>query len=106
MSGITRMPPVEESRRQAVSFPGAHGITLAGHLYPARGRAGQQVYDQAPEPKQLEWIRTGNHVQLYDQQPYVPAAIDHIISFLGRYLTEPTASAPLTSPHLEPETSQ
>lgn len=53
-------------------------------------RYAQQVYDLAPEPKQLEWITTDNHVQLYDQTPYVSAALDHIVSFLGRYLVSRT----------------
>ena len=55
-------------------------------------RYAQEVYDRAPQPKQLEWIRTGNHVQLYDQAPYVPAAIDHILTFLGQHLASRTSS--------------
>jgi hypothetical protein len=32
-----------ESRREAVSFATMHGITLAGHLYPARDRTCEPV---------------------------------------------------------------
>lgn len=41
MSEIIRMPPVDEGRREVVSFRTAHGINLAGHFYPARGRTGE-----------------------------------------------------------------
>jgi fermentation-respiration switch protein FrsA (DUF1100 family) len=46
----------------------------------------QQIYDQAPEPKRLEWIETENHVQLYDQRPYVPQALEHIVGFFDEHL--------------------
>jgi uncharacterized protein len=65
-----------------------HGTT--DELLPPR--YAQEVYDRAPGPKQLKWIRTGNHVQLYDQAPYVPAAIDHILAFLGQHLASRTSS--------------
>jgi hypothetical protein len=41
MLEVRTMPRVDESRREAVSFLTAHGISLAGHLYPARGRSGE-----------------------------------------------------------------
>lgn len=69
-----------------------HGTT--DQLLPPR--YAQQVYDQAPEPKQLEWIRTDNHVQIYDQEPYALAAIGHVIDFLSRHLPARTATASLT----------
>lgn len=59
-----------------------HGTTDA--LLPPR--YAQEVYDLAPEPKRLEWIETDNHVQLYDQQPYVPQAIDHVLAFFAEHL--------------------
>lgn len=64
-----------------------HGTT--DQLLPPR--YAQEIYDRAPEPKQLEWIRTDNHVQLYDQAPYVPDAINHIIRFLELHLASSTA---------------
>lgn len=33
-----------------------------------------------------------NHIQLYDQEPYVPAAINHVVTFLNRHLA-PRATA-------------
>lgn len=71
-----------------------HGTT--DQLLPPR--YAQQVYDQAPEPKQLEWVRTDNHVQLYDQHPYVPEAVAHVIGFLARHLPARTAAAPPAKP--------
>jgi fermentation-respiration switch protein FrsA (DUF1100 family) len=49
-------------------------------------RYAQEVYDGAPEPKELVWIETHNHVELYDQAPYVPQALEHIVPFVNRYL--------------------
>lgn len=66
-----------------------HGTT--DQLLPPR--FAQEVYDLAPEPKQLEWIKTDNHVQLYDQAPYVPEAIDHCITFFDGHLASGAASA-------------
>jgi uncharacterized protein len=67
-----------------------HGTT--DQLLPPR--YAQEVYDRAPEPRQLEWIETDNHVQLYDQDPYVPAAVRHVITFLDRHLAARMPSAP------------
>jgi uncharacterized protein len=67
-----------------------HGTT--DQLLPPR--YAQEVYDRAPQPKQLEWIRTGNHVQLYDQEPYVPIAIDRIRTFLDQHLASRTPAVP------------
>lgn len=46
-------------------------------------RYAQEVYDRAGEPKQLHWIETSNHVELYDQAPFVPEAIDTLVEWLG-----------------------
>jgi uncharacterized protein len=46
----------------------------------------QEVYDRAGEPKQLHWIETTNHVELYDQAPFVPEAIDTLVGWLGKHL--------------------
>lgn len=46
-------------------------------------RYAQEVYDKAGEPKQLHWIETSNHVELYDQAPFVPEAIDTLVEWLG-----------------------
>jgi fermentation-respiration switch protein FrsA (DUF1100 family) len=46
----------------------------------------QQTYDAAVGPKELIWIETHNHIELYDQDPYVSEACRQIISWLGRYV--------------------
>jgi len=47
----------------------------------------QQVYDAAVGPKELVWIETHNHIELYDQDPYVSQACAQIVRFLGRYMS-------------------
>jgi fermentation-respiration switch protein FrsA (DUF1100 family) len=42
----------------------------------------QRVYDVASGDKQLTWIQTHNHIELYDQDPYVTDAATHIIEWL------------------------
>jgi uncharacterized protein len=49
-------------------------------------RYAQEVYDRAGEPKELRWIETSNHVELYDQAPYVPRALEHLIAWFDNYL--------------------
>ena len=46
----------------------------------------QAAYDAALGPKELVWIETSNHVELYDQDPYVSEACGHIVGFLERFL--------------------
>jgi uncharacterized protein len=46
----------------------------------------QAAYDAATGPKQLTWIETHNHIELYDQEPYVAQAVDTIIDFLEHHL--------------------
>jgi fermentation-respiration switch protein FrsA (DUF1100 family) len=45
-----------------------------------------EVYDRAGEPKQLRWIETSNHVELYDQAPFVPEAVETLVGWLGEHL--------------------
>lgn len=50
-------------------------------------RFAQQVYDAAAGAhKDLVWVETHNHVELYDQDPYVPQAIAAAIPFLTTHL--------------------
>jgi uncharacterized protein len=51
-------------------------------------RYAQEVFDRAGEPKQLHWIETSNHVELYDQAPFVPEAIDTLVDWLAPHLKE------------------
>jgi fermentation-respiration switch protein FrsA (DUF1100 family) len=46
----------------------------------------QAAYDNALGPKQLTWIEIHNHVELYDQDPYVSQAADTVVAFLGERL--------------------
>lgn len=43
----------------------------------------QQAYDAAVGPKELIWIETHNHIELYDQDPYVSEACAKVITWLG-----------------------
>ena len=51
-------------------------------------RYAREVFDRAGEPKQLHWIETSNHVELYDQAPFVPEAIDTLVDWLAPRLKE------------------
>jgi len=44
----------------------------------------QAAFDAALGPKELVWIETSNHVELYDQDPYVSDACANIVRFLER----------------------
>jgi fermentation-respiration switch protein FrsA (DUF1100 family) len=46
----------------------------------------QAAYDAAKGPKQITWIETHNHIEIYDQEPYVSQACDVVTSWLGRVL--------------------
>jgi fermentation-respiration switch protein FrsA (DUF1100 family) len=46
----------------------------------------QQAYDAALGDKELVWIHTHNHIELYDQDPYVSQAAAHAIRWLDQHL--------------------
>lgn len=48
----------------------------------------QQAYDAAEQPKELVWIETHNHIELYDQDPYVSIAVGEALRWLRKYLLE------------------
>ncbi|MFF0609050.1 alpha/beta hydrolase [Nocardia tengchongensis] len=50
----------------------------------------QQTYDSALGEKELVWIDTHNHVELYDQDPYVSEAVAHVIRWLDHHLGDET----------------
>jgi fermentation-respiration switch protein FrsA (DUF1100 family) len=56
-----------------------HGTTDTA-LLPEKA---QEAYDAAAEPKRLVWIETHNHIELYDQDPYVSEAVGHVLRWLG-----------------------
>jgi fermentation-respiration switch protein FrsA (DUF1100 family) len=53
----------------------------------------QAAYDAAVGPKELVWIETHNHVELYDQDPYVSEAVGHVLRWLDSVLSAPTRAA-------------
>jgi fermentation-respiration switch protein FrsA (DUF1100 family) len=46
----------------------------------------QQAYDAALGPKELVWIETHNHIELYDQDPYVSIAAAEALRWLDNHL--------------------
>ncbi|MFE3056710.1 alpha/beta hydrolase [Nocardia sp. NPDC059239] len=46
----------------------------------------RQVHDAARGEKELVWIETSNHIELYDQDPYVSEAVGHALRWLDRHL--------------------
>jgi fermentation-respiration switch protein FrsA (DUF1100 family) len=46
----------------------------------------QQVYEEADEPKEILWLDTSNHIDLYDNEKYVGPAISKIVDWFGKYL--------------------
>jgi uncharacterized protein len=53
----------------------------------------QAAYDTAIGPKQLTWIETHNHIEVYDQDPYVSQAVETVVTFLNAHLRTPASSA-------------
>jgi fermentation-respiration switch protein FrsA (DUF1100 family) len=53
----------------------------------------QAAYDAAVGPRELVWIETHNHIELYDQDPYVSEAVGHVLSWLDRVLSAPSRTA-------------
>ena len=47
----------------------------------------QQVYDEASEPKEILWLDTTNHIDLYDNEKYVGPAISKILKWFNTYLS-------------------
>jgi fermentation-respiration switch protein FrsA (DUF1100 family) len=46
----------------------------------------QQVYEEAGEPKEILWLDTTNHIDLYDNEKYVNPAISKIVEWFNRYM--------------------
>ncbi|HTJ70610.1 MAG TPA: alpha/beta hydrolase [Actinospica sp.] len=43
-----------------------------------------EAYQRAVGPKELSWIEGASHVDLYDKQPYVGAAVEKLVSHFGQ----------------------
>jgi uncharacterized protein len=52
----------------------------------------QCTYDAASGDKQLAWIQTHNHIELYDQNPYVDQATSHVLGWLAARLDKPVGA--------------
>jgi fermentation-respiration switch protein FrsA (DUF1100 family) len=52
----------------------------------------QHAYDAASGDKQLAWIQTHNHIELYDQNPYVDQAIAHVVGWLEARMDKPVGA--------------
>ena len=46
----------------------------------------QQVYDEASQPKEILWLDTTNHIDLYDNERYVGPATNKIVEWFNTYL--------------------
>lgn len=53
----------------------------------------QIAYDRAPGPKEIEWLDTTNHIDLYDQPELVEPAVEFAAAFFARHLAPKEAPA-------------
>jgi uncharacterized protein len=65
-----------------------HG-TVALFLWP---EFAQRAYDAAGGDRQLAWIPTHNHIERYDQDPYVDQATTHVVGWLDARTDKPPAA--------------
>jgi uncharacterized protein len=59
-----------------------HG-TVDDYCTPAGAQA---AFDRATGPKQLRWVETTNHIELYDDAAHVGQAVAELVEFFGREL--------------------
>jgi uncharacterized protein len=52
----------------------------------------QRVYDAARGDRQITWVETHNHIELYDQDPYVSEASAHVTEWLDAHLRQPATA--------------
>jgi uncharacterized protein len=58
----------------------------------------QAAYDAATGPKDLVWIETHNHIELYDQDPYVSEAVGHVLGWLEPIVAATAMTSTATGP--------
>lgn len=46
----------------------------------------RELYERTPGDKQIRWLDTTVHIDLYDQEPYLTEAAESTVDFLRRYL--------------------
>lgn len=49
----------------------------------------QAAYDRTPGPREILWLDTTNHIDLYDRPRYVEPAVSALARFFARELGEP-----------------
>jgi fermentation-respiration switch protein FrsA (DUF1100 family) len=54
----------------------------------------QAVYDRATGPKEIEWIESKNHIDIYDRPELVEPAIVRVAEFMARQLAPREVAAP------------
>ncbi|GLQ57365.1 alpha/beta hydrolase [Devosia nitrariae] len=59
-----------------------HGTT---DLY-CTPEAAMRTFERIGAPKRIEWIETTNHIELYDSQPHVRAAVSHVADWMKEHL--------------------
>lgn len=62
-----------------------HGSTDL-FLLPEYAEATYEAYPTRAGTKELVWIETHNHIELYDQAPYVPEAVAHAVRWLDQHV--------------------
>ncbi|TDQ50738.1 alpha/beta hydrolase [Actinorugispora endophytica] len=50
------------------------------------------LHERSPGPKEILWLDTTSHIDLYDQEPYVSQAVEATAAFLGDALARRSAS--------------
>ena len=53
----------------------------------------EEAFPRAGEPKALFWVEGASHVDLYDREPYVTAAVERLADFYAHFMP-PRAGAP------------
>jgi fermentation-respiration switch protein FrsA (DUF1100 family) len=48
-----------------------------------------ELHERAPGPKEIHWLDTEVHIDLYDREPHVTTAVDTTAEFMHRRLTAP-----------------
>jgi uncharacterized protein len=67
-----------------------HG-TVDEYCTPEGARA---VFERATGPKEIEWIETPNHIDIYDRPELVEPAVDRVARFLAEHLAPREAPTP------------
>ena len=47
----------------------------------------QEVFDKAGEPKEIMWVDTPNHIDLYDVEKYLEPAVNKTVEWFNKYLS-------------------